>query len=336
MERKKVFTLYNHKGGVSKTTTNFNLAVYLSQKLSKKVLLVDADPQSNLTETFFAANESDNLPGTSIYDALRPRFEGSASRINVDSLELPAHASYKNLYILRGDWNFSLAERFLSNALSLAITESVHEKQTYNVFYNLFSDLISRHGFDYILLDLGPSSGAITNLALLSCDGYFIPVTPDRFCAQAVSALANLIKTWIDRHHKVVATFEPFGLTSFPGTPVFYGGISQNFKAYAGRTRKPYQHWEQEILQIMREKVVAQLPARSGANEYVASIRDFGGLAPVSQLVGKAIFDLDRFDTQFASERGAVWQGVALESWLDRAKEYGKEIGKIAEVVVDG
>ncbi len=336
MKERKVFTLYNHKGGVSKTTTNFNLAVFLSQRLNKKVLLVDADPQSNLTETFFASADTDTLPGTSIYETLRPRFEGNASRIDVKNLVLPDHPVYKNLYILRGDWNFSLAERFLSNALSLAITESVHEKQTYNVFYNLFNDLIKEHNFDYILLDLGPSSGAITNLALLSCDGYFIPVTPDRFCAQAVTALANLIKTWIERHRKVIATFEPFGLSSFPGEPVFYGGISQNFKAYAGRTRKPYQYWEAEILKIIREKIVSELPSQKTASEYVASIRDFGGLAPVSQLVGKAIFDLNKSDTQFASEKGAAWQGVALESWMDRAEEYGNEIEKIAGAIING
>lgn len=335
----KVITLYNHKGGVSKTTTNFNIGVFLAEKLGKRVLLVDADPQSNLTESFFASADDadkDSLPGTSIYDALRPRFEGSAIKVDVTTLELPQHSIYENLFILRGDWNFSLAERYFSNALTLAITESVHEKHTYNVFHNLFHDLIEYYGFDHILVDLGPSSGAITNLALLSCDGYFIPVTPDRFCAQAVDALARLIGVWIERHEKIISTFPPYGISSFPGEPVFLGAISQNFKAYAGRTRRPYQHWETEILEIVRSKIVGELPSRPGSENYVATIRDFGGLAPVAHIVGKAIFDLNREDTKFASAEGAAWQGVALESWLDRAGEYGAEIERIAEVIVNG
>lgn len=335
----KVITFYNHKGGVSKTTTTFNLAVYLTEKCNRKVLLVDADPQSNLTESFFSpeADEKDeDLPGTTIYQALRPRFDGAALKIDVSKLELPNHSIYKNLQILRGDWNFSLAERFFSNALALAITESVHEKHTYNVLYNLFQDLIDANNFDHVLVDLGPSSGAITNLALLSCDGYFIPVTPDRFCAQAVEALARLIGVWIERHDKTVATFPAFGFSSFPGKPIFLGAVSQNFKAYAGRTRKPYQYWETEILRVLQTNLIAKLPHRKGSEEYVCTIRDFGGLAPVAQIVGKAIFDLNKEDTKQASAAGSAWEGVALESWLERAAEYGSEIGKIAEVVING
>lgn len=49
----KIITLYNHKGGVSKTTTTFNLCNYISGT-GKKVLMVDADPQCNLTEIAMA------------------------------------------------------------------------------------------------------------------------------------------------------------------------------------------------------------------------------------------------------------------------------------------
>jgi chromosome partitioning protein len=334
----KVFTFYNHKGGVSKTTTTFNLAAYLSQKVGRKVLLVDADPQSNLTESFFTPEDdevSEGLPGTSIYQALQPRFQGAAAKVDIKNIMLPNHPKYTNLYILRGDWNFSLTERYFSNALSLAITESVHDKNTYTVLYNLFHDLINEHHFDHVIVDLGPSSGAITNLALLSCDGYFIPVTPDRFCAQAVDALARLIKIWIERHDKTISTFAPFGIESFPGKPVFLGAISQNFKAYAGRTKRPYEYWENEILDVLKHNLITELPSRPGTDKYVCSIRDFGGLVPIAHIVGKAIFDLEKEDTKQASAEGSVWQGVALESWLARAAEYGAEIAKLAEAVTN-
>ena len=49
----KIVTLYNHKGGVSKTTSTFNLASYLAEA-GRKVLMVDADPQCNLTEIALA------------------------------------------------------------------------------------------------------------------------------------------------------------------------------------------------------------------------------------------------------------------------------------------
>ncbi|MEN6626998.1 MAG: ParA family protein [Candidatus Sumerlaeia bacterium] len=334
----RTLTFYNHKGGVSKTTTTFNLAVFLADRLGRKVLLVDADPQSNLTENFFAPpveKQDADLPGTTIFEALRPRFDGAAARINPKDLILPSHEKYKRLYILRGDWNFSLAERYFSNALALAITESVHEKHTYVVFYNLLQDLLALHSFDHILVDLGPSSGAITNLALLSCDGYFIPVTPDRFCTQAVEALAKLIKFWIERHQRTIATFPPFGISCFPGQPTFLGAVSENFKAYAGRTKKPYEYWEQQILTVLQTDLIPSVPTRPGSENYIASIKDFGGLAPVAHIAGKAIFDLDKTDTSLTSADGTTWSGVALESWLQRAAEYATEIEKLAKVVID-
>lgn len=332
----RTFAFYNHKGGVSKTTTTFNLAAFLADRCDKKVLLIDADPQSNLTENFFAPpvdDQDDQLPGTSIYEALRPRFEGSAGRIDISQLVLPIHKKYKKLYILRGDWNFSLAERFFSSALALAITESVHEKNTYNVLNNLIQDLITAHQFDHVLVDLGPSSGAITNLALLSCDGYFIPVTPDRFCTQAVESLSKLIKIWIDRHERIIATFPAYGVPTFAGKPIFLGAVIQNFKAYAGRTTKPYKYWEEEILRVIQNNLIPSVPSRNEATEYVSSIKDFGGLAPTAHIVGKAIFDLDKDDTKQASADGLPWAGVALASWLARAAEYGAEIQKLAAVV---
>ena len=52
----KIITLYNHKGGVSKTTSTFNLANLLADT-GKRVLLVDADPQCNLTEISLLSGE---------------------------------------------------------------------------------------------------------------------------------------------------------------------------------------------------------------------------------------------------------------------------------------
>lgn len=335
-DRFRIVTFYNHKGGVSKTTTAFNLGAFLASRMEKKVLFVDADPQSNLTEYFFSPPDDDSefeIPGTSIVEALRPRFEGAASRVDVSRLKLPEHKEYKNLYILRGDWAFSLAERYFSNSIAFAITESVHEKNTYVVLHNMLRDLLEKRGFDHILVDLGPSSGAITNLALLSCDGYFIPVTPDRFCTQAVEALARLVRDWIERHSRTVATFAPYGIEASFGSPVFLGAVSQNFKAYAGRTTRPYEHWGNQILSIIQRDLVPHVPSLGDGKSYVATIKDFGGLAPVAHIVGKAIFDLDKGDTEYASARGIAWSGVALASWLDRASAYGREIEKLAKVL---
>ena len=180
----QIIALYNNKGGVSKTTTTFNLAAYLANIRKKRVLIIDADPQSNISELFFASDEefwdsaSEALPGDSIFDALRPRLEGRAERVDVHGVELCTNARYPTLELLRGDINFgALAEGYFSSSVEQAITSNVHQKSTYLSFRRLARDFLTVRGFDYVFFDLGPSTGAISRLALLACDGYFVPVT---------------------------------------------------------------------------------------------------------------------------------------------------------------
>ncbi len=73
----QIITLYNHKGGVSKTTTTYHLAYAFAESMNMRVLLVDADPQCNLTELCLSKiideldkkeekGETTQLPGTSV------------------------------------------------------------------------------------------------------------------------------------------------------------------------------------------------------------------------------------------------------------------------------
>lgn len=77
------------------------------------------------------------------------------------------------------------------------------------------------------------------------------------------------------------------------------------------------------------------MPTAPNVSTYIASIQDFGSLAPVAHIVGKAIFDLDKEDTKQTSASGGTWSGVALDSWTTKAAEYEAEMEKLARVVTD-
>ncbi|OPX82797.1 MAG: Nitrogenase iron protein [Methanosaeta sp. PtaB.Bin087] len=339
----KIITLYNNKGGVSKTTTLFNLAVYLSQN-HKKILIADCDPQCNVTELFFASSEiaddpDKDLPGTSIYQALKPRFHGEIRQINPETVELVASELYPGLYLLRGDPEFTMAETYFANAWKQAITEDMHEKNTYVALYRFLHALANKHSFDYILCDVGPSTGAITRMVVLTCDGYFLPLTPDRFSNQAIEVLGKVLSEWFKRHAEISKTFEPYGLESFPGRPILLGAIIQDFKIYsAGKIKASYEKWQIELKKSLKTKLLAQesFPVREDLNQddpFVAAIRDVGPLAPVAQKFGCAIFDVRKDQSAWAARDGKSYYGVVWQNWEIRKSEYRDEIKKMSEVL---
>ncbi len=335
--------MYNNKGGVSKTTTLFNLGVLLSQQ-GKKILFADCDPQCNLTEMFTAsspdADDPDKeLPGTSIYQALLPRFQGEASSIDPKSIEVVESNIYNNLHLFRGDLEFSLAETYLGTAWNQAVTENIHEKNTYVALHKLLIGLGESRNYDYILCDVGPSTGAITRTVILACDGIFLPLVPDRFCNQAVRLLGKVVKEWISKHEQIANTLSPFNINSFPGHPVLLGAIIQNFKIHSNsKTKSSYVKWQERISSDIKTHLLADnaMTAASGLSAddpYIATIRDVGPLAPVAQIFGRAMFDVEQEHTKEASTTGKMYYGSVWSPWEERMAEYKTEIEKIANVM---
>jgi cellulose biosynthesis protein BcsQ len=340
----KTIALYNNKGGVSKTTTTFNLAIYLSKIKKKKILIIDADAQSNISELFFASDAnfwdsvSETLPGDSIYDAMKPRLEGSASRVDVSKIKLCANKRYENLFLLRGDIRFSaLAEGYYSSAVEQAITSNINQKNTYLSFRRMVRDFLAHHSFDNILFDLGPSTGAISRLALLACDGYFVPVTPDRFSALAVRSLPQVLKEWFSHDKLVLSTLPPYGMESDYTLPVFCGAISQQFQIHRGKIKKSYDRWNERIRDQLSEGFsdISALPksVHLQGNPVVAEVENLGPVAPLAQMLGKAIFDISQEDTKHASSSGQMFYGAVFEPWKEKIKNYETEIGKLAKAI---
>lgn len=157
----------NQKGGVGKTTTAINLATSLAIE-GHRVLLVDVDPQSNLTSGVGCKGQRGE--GGTVYDALLT--DGAP-----ESFVVPT--SVANLSIMPADRNLTGAEIEL-------VTMPQREYRLQRVLSAL------RQQFEFIFIDCPPSLGLLTLNALVAADAVLIPLHCEYF---ALEGLADLVGT---------------------------------------------------------------------------------------------------------------------------------------------
>ncbi len=158
----KIISLLNHKGGVGKTTSAINIGAGLVE-LGQKVLLIDLDPQANLTLSLGIPRQK-----YTIYESIRGESE------------LVPYTAKEGMDVITSSLDLSGAEM-----------ELINEAGREYILQELFQPVLEE--YDYIIIDCPPSLGLLTLNALTTSDYVYIPLQTEFLALQGLTKIKQVI-----------------------------------------------------------------------------------------------------------------------------------------------
>jgi cellulose biosynthesis protein BcsQ len=319
----KIINLFNHKGGVSKTTTVFNLGWMLGL-LGKQVVMADFDPQCNLTGMVLGYQGVDDLentyksvPPNNIKDALAPAFESKPKQIvGADCVNVPGNP---NLFLLPGHIGLAEYETTLGIAQELSGSLLALRNLPGSLRY-LLDETAAKYQADYVLVDMSPSLGPTNENLLMTGDHFIVPLHPDYFSSMALSSLAKTLprwKTWASTAHgiDVLRTAD----YPFPAPQATYiGAIVQKYRPRSGKASSAFQRWIDQLTLGLKTELVPSLVKaglldvdifrkKAGIEPWtpIMEVADFNSQIALSQEHQVPVYALT---PEKIGQKGAVWE----------------------------
>lgn len=286
MKKPTTIGFFNNKGGVGKTSLAFHLG-WMFCELGHKTLLVDLDPQSNLSAFALREERLEELwsAGKDISRAIAPVLDGDSvvSQPHVENLADKGPSPG----LLVGNPELSTREDEISQSWTNCLAGRKKAFRDVLVFAHLIAKGAEIHGAEYALVDVGPNMGAINRSALIACDFVVIPLSMDLFSLWGVKNVANRLKQWRKEWEEDRLPRCPDDLKSeIPsGRMEAIGHVKSRFSTYLKEPAKAYERWGAKITQ-------AYAQAFKTDDGELASLKDYRSTMQSAQEAHLPIFRL--------------------------------------------
>jgi chromosome partitioning protein len=312
---KPVLTFFNNKGGVGKTTLVYHVSHMLAQ-MGVGVLVVDCDPQSNLSSAFLEDDElqqlwDDATQIQTIYRAVRPL-------IKTMTLGQPVLQKIsQHLHLIVGDLGLSSFEDQLSEEWNKALSDKPDAyERAFSIltgFWRCAQEAATRCEADVIIFDIGPNLGAINRSVLIGTDHIVIPLGADLFSLRGLRNMGPALKEW-QTDWKRRTENKPFTDFALPQSAMqALGYVAMQHQERLSRPVHAYRQWIDRIPEDYRHYILglvaaddAEIPAVEADPHALALLRHYKSLIPIAQEARKPIFSLKTADGVSGSQLATV------------------------------
>ena len=270
----KSIAVFNNKGGVGKTTLTYHLGCALAE-LGYKTLLVDLDPQSNLTlfgldpeklhdiwqvedafiddfvdarDQQFTDFEEIASDVRSIHFLLKPTEDGTDPP---KSFAKPVKL-YNNLRLIPGRLSIHTYEDKIASRWTDVYGGDPLAIRTVTQIRNLCQAYAEKYAYDYVVIDTSPSLGILNKIIISTVDGFLIPCMPDMFSLYGIQNIGKSLKGWKRDFDTINTLLSDAKLSHFPKNFVsFLGFTIFNARKYTGASEwdlsKAHQNYAKQI-----------------------------------------------------------------------------------------
>lgn len=253
----KIISLFNHKGGVSKTTTTYHLSWMLAN-LGQKVIMVDMDAQCNLTGLVLGEDNFERFyeeqPQNNIKMAVEPAFSGNPVPIK----EIDGVVVKENLWLVPGHIDITEFDISLGMAHNFSSSMSVLTNLP-GAFFDFLNKMSNKFDADYIVIDMNPSLSEINKNLLMISDFYIVPTSPDYFSQMALKTLSTILPKW-KQWSLAAKDYFKNSVYPFPDkNPRLLGIVMQNYSIRNGKPASAFQHKIDKVLNTVDDTLIPLL-----------------------------------------------------------------------------